>query len=141
MYAWSAAMSVGVRELDAQHQRIFVLLNAIIDAAANNAPEGKTALHELLDEFMRYFVFHNENEERHMTEYQCGDAAHFESHALFHEKVAAMYAVASPALKSGASDAHARCEELAHFAGDWYTLHIATMDKHYTRCFNDHGFS
>lgn len=141
MYTWSKALSVGVKELDEQHRRIFELINGILDFAARSPLEGRAELQGLLDDFMRYHVFHNENEERHMTEYQCGDAEHFTAHALFHEKVTAMYAEASPALRDGSPVAHALCKNLACYAGDWYSIHIATTDKHYTRCFNDHGFS
>jgi hemerythrin len=138
MYAWTEAMSVGVREFDAQHRRLFALINGILDAAVRTPAASTAELRSLLDEFMEYHVFHNKNEERHMTEFGCADASHFETHALFHEDIMAIFEEAGPAVRDGLPQAHALCEKFARFAGDWYSVHIMTADKHYTRCFNDH---
>ncbi|MCS7241097.1 MAG: bacteriohemerythrin [Candidatus Caldatribacterium sp.] len=68
MLEWSDRFSIGVPEIDAQHQELFRQVNRLLEACMQGG--GKTLLPEIFDFLGRYAVEHFATEERYMTQYK-----------------------------------------------------------------------
>ena len=67
-YEWSERMSVGVAELDSDHQALIQLINRLHDALENN--EGRLALDQIFESLAVYIETHFAHEEQVME--ACG---------------------------------------------------------------------
>ena len=80
---WTSALSVGVPDLDAQHQELFRRIDRLLDAMLHN---DRSEAGQLLDFLRAYVVDHFAAEERLMAEVGYPDAA---SHIGEHRRFAA----------------------------------------------------
>ena len=72
MIAWDESMSTGVERLDAQHKTLIEKFNELsLVFAGNNIAETRLAAGELLDFLQFYAVWHFQQEEVLMDQYQC----------------------------------------------------------------------
>ncbi len=83
---WSDDLSVGVKEIDAQHQRFISLINDLHEAML--AKRGKDVLEEVLADLASYTQYHFSTEEEYMQKFgYAGFAAHRREHRAFVAKV------------------------------------------------------
>ena len=118
---WSAALSVGFDEIDAQHQRLVEIANRLNSAMHSGA--GRQALGEILGELVDYTVRHFAYEEGEMRKHRYPQSdAHKEAHRKLVEEVSAF----KEKFDSGKA---AISIELMAFLRDWLLNHILKVDK------------
>lgn len=119
---WSDRLSVGVAEIDREHQELVRMLNDL--AEAMNAGRGRDALAPILDELISYTKSHFGREEEAMRVHAYPEAAeHMKQHADLARQVLDVQAK----LASGAA-ATLPFEVLAFLKG-WLLQHIQKSDK------------
>jgi len=121
MIAWSNQFSVGVQEVDKQHQVLVGILNRL--SSALDAQDKDFDSHKVIDEMVQYTVYHFGTEEHLMT--QIGYAAkaqHVAEHQAFVHQVGEM--VGQLTQGHGPS-----LEELLIFLRDWLISHILHSDR------------
>ncbi|MEJ5300177.1 MAG: bacteriohemerythrin, partial [Thermodesulforhabdaceae bacterium] len=120
---WSPEYSVGVSELDDQHQRLFKMINDLNEAMATG--RGKDVLDRILSGLVDYTDKHFQREEYYMEKANYPDLAnHREVHRRLMEKVHEM----ANRYKAGEIGLGI---ELLNFLGDWLKKHILGADKKY----------
>ena len=129
---WTEKLSVGVNELDAEHQRLVAMLNDLYDAA--QAGKGKDALGPILDGLITYTQNHFAHEERFMTQHKYPG---FAQHKGEHEALAKQVLDVQAKYKAGAGAALSM--EVLNFLKNWLTKHIQGTDKQYGPFFNERG--
>ena len=134
---WKAEFSVGVSEIDAQHKRLFAIINQMDDIAKSK--KGKLLLYyrdlvKLLDELGDYAVTHFYDEEMAMEECGCPDfEAHKMKHEVFSDEMANIKEnlVSDPKFKENEEKLAEVVDKLNKFLGTWLTKHILIEDMKY----------
>ena len=131
LITWTNDLSVGITEIDRQHQHLIQLINDLHEAMKTG--KGKDVLGETLKSLSEYTVFHFGTEEQmfQKTGYP-GTQAHLAEHKSFTREVL---------------DFKARCDagqavvtiDLMQFLRNWLTDHIKGVDKRYTAFFHSKG--
>jgi len=120
---WTEAMSVGVAELDQQHQGLVALLNQFHEQMM--AGRGRAALAPVLDELLRYTEVHFAAEERLFLELGYPHAlSHHVQHVALTAKVHALRDEAAAGRRFVSL-------ETLNFLRDWLTEHIMNADMAY----------
>ena len=128
---WSDALSVGVREIDAQHQKLVEMINSL--NAAMLAQAGRAAQKGVIEGMVDYAGSHFVTEERYMQSFgYSGLPTHKTEHEQFTKKALDLK---SRVQKAG----FVLTLEIVDFLRDWLVNHIQKTDKAYQKCFNDHG--
>ncbi len=123
---WSPEFSIGLPEIDAQHQELFRRLNAL--SLATDAG-NKQEIVRLLDFLDAYVVQHFKDEEAAMDELRFPYAAmHKAAHAQF---VAELKSIEAEFSATGATVWLATRLEGA--VTDWLKKHLLNMDQHFGR--------
>lgn len=79
---WTQDLSVGVKEIDAQHRELFKRINSLLDAMGEG--KGKGEVGRLLDFLEGYVVLHFRTEQSHMARtFYPGYRAHRKEHRDF----------------------------------------------------------
>lgn len=124
---WTADMSVGIPELDADHRVLVKVINDLVRNA--RAEEPGTVLRQCLYALLRYAEFHFGREEAVMT--ACGYAA-FEHHKGEHRAFTAHMRDLVRRLDEGALPASDIVnDELHEYLKDWWNHHIMIEDMAY----------
>lgn len=118
---WSPALAVGVKTIDDQHQKLIELVNQLNDAML--AGKGKEVLTPVLNELVRYTVYHFGTEEKLMAKakYEMTDS-HKGEHKQFISDVGAFKA------KFDSGNAMIS-SEIMNFLRNWLSKHIMQTDK------------
>ncbi len=124
LFNWEDIYSVGLDELDDQHQKLFHIANEYYEAYSNRA--GRSSLEPVFDELLAYTKYHFSDEERIMTKCSYPDVA---QHRLNHEKLLKLVLVYQEQFKDGAPGIEQTCME---FIKMWLNAHILGADKQYT---------
>lgn len=128
---WNDSFSVGVAEIDLQHQKLVAMINELNEAMLQ--AKGKMALTKILNELVGYTVNHFGTEEKYFDLYQYPyTIRHKKEHQAFVEKVGAFK-------KDFESDKLGLSLEVMHFLSDWLQTHIKGSDKKYGPFFNKKG--
>ena len=128
---WSDDLSVGVGEIDGQHQRLVSLINALHDAMLEK--RGKEVLGKVLADLAAYTQYHFSAEEQYMQKFGYGDyAAHRREHQAFVAKVGE-FAKGFEEGRLGLSI------QVMNFLRGWVATHIRGSDMRYTGCFHEHS--
>lgn len=123
---WDERYSVKVPEIDAQHQRLFDLINAFSEAIADK--QAADGMKKIVQGLIQYAEFHIQYEERLMERFKYpGLEAQRAAHNAFIRK---------------ATDLHARFvegklllgAEVTNFLKNWLMEHILATDKEYVEC-------
>ena len=131
LITWTNALSVGITEIDRQHQHLIHLINELHEAM--KAGKGKEVLGETLKNLSDYTVYHFGTEERMFKETGYpGTQPHLVEHRSFTREIL---------------DIRARFEagrtvittDLLQFLRDWINDHIKGVDKRYTSFFHSKG--
>jgi hemerythrin len=138
MISWTEELSVGVKELDDQHKRMFALAEALMATVRERSvidDEVMARLRDVADLSMQ----HMDLEESYMEKFSFASAEHVAAHEFFKERIRNMLKKLETARIDGDAQAVQIINEIAFFANKWHIEHILTMDKQYTKCFNEHG--
>ena len=131
LLTWKDSYSVGVKELDAQHQKIFELINRLYSAIVDM--KEKYIIESVVDELIKYADLHFSTEEKYFDLYDYPEKnRHKEKHKEYVDRV--NYFRKEVAVKDGSMS-----REILDFLEDWWNLHVMSVDKGYSRFFNDHG--
>ncbi|MDT3700179.1 MAG: bacteriohemerythrin [Thermincola sp.] len=123
--------SVGVKEIDLQHQKLVELINSLHDAMKEG--KGKDVLARVIQELVKYAASHFATEEKYMTKFNYpGYSAHKAEHEKFVKQVVDFQ-------KDFDSGKAVMTLEVMSFLKDWLVKHILGTDKKYTSFFNEHG--
>ena len=134
-YIWTEKYSVGVKEIDKQHQHFFEIANEIIALAGQEDIATSELLFKITN-LSNYAVYHLLTEENIFKRYNYPEAeAHISAHNAYREKMKGFIAEAE---KDGA-DAKNLALQMAEFAGDWLMNHILAMDKKYEEFMREAG--
>ncbi|MEK7635408.1 MAG: bacteriohemerythrin [Patescibacteria group bacterium] len=134
-YKWVEKYSVGVEELDAQHQHYFEIVSEVIKMTG----QEKIVLNDLLvkiDDLNNYSIYHFTTEENLFKHYAYPDAEeHIAAHNTYEEKMDTFIADAN---REGA-DTKKIVLEIAEFAGSWLVNHIMVIDQKYIKFMHEKG--
>ena len=129
---WSGSLSVGVKEMDRQHQKLIGMINRLIEE--QHVLTEPATIAELLTEMTDYAQEHFRSEEYLMAEYgyeHLDSQKH--SHAAFLDKtVEFMDASVGPNILSKA---------LLEYLSSWLTGHILHEDMQYKEFFAKKGIA
>jgi len=131
LITWNEKMSVGVAELDRHHQRLIALINSLHDAMTTG--KGRDIIGSILEELVKYTVYHFGAEEKLMTLHKY---VGYVSHKAEHEKFVLK---ASDLLAQHKSGNIAVTIPVMQFLRDWLNGHIMGTDKKYGPFFNSKG--
>jgi hemerythrin-like metal-binding protein len=121
---WTEKYSVGVKELDADHQKMFSLLNSNLKSVIENDGTSKTVAPDL-KQLKEYALTQFKAEEDLLLKIKYPDAAaHIQEHEEFRKELQKLDTLANEA------DDLARLRLLL-FLSTWFTKHILTDDKNY----------
>ena len=121
MIAWSNQFSVGVQEVDKQHQVLIGIVNQL--SAALDMQDRDLDSHKVINELVQYTVYHFGTEERLMREISyAGIDRHVHEHQAFVKQVGQMVTQ----LDHGQGPS---LLELLLFLRDWLISHILNSDR------------
>ena len=128
---WRDEYSVGVKELDVQHQIIIQFINELNDTERlRNAPDE---VDRILDRLTEYVITHFALEEEYMERFDYEALEdHLEKHIHYIETIADL-------TQDQVDQKDKVYEELMGFLNQWWTNHILKADKKYSKTFNDNG--
>jgi len=130
---WKPELSVKVRELDGQHQKLIALINDLDEAMAQG--QSKAIMGAIISELARYTSTHFAHEEELLARFDYpGTAAQLAGHAAFIEDVA-RFQRGFEAGKLGLSI------QVMDFLSDWLTKHIMGTDQQYSAFLNERGIT
>ena len=133
MFTWKADMSVGVKELDDHHTRLFDLINKLDSSLAQG--DGVQTTREVLVEVANYTIYHFFAEEALMARHGYPDyASHREEHLALLARTMELMSEAQDG-KAGIGG------EVFDFLGNWLKNHVLVVDKQYTDFFQGKGLS
>lgn len=136
-YVWTEKYSVGVAEIDEQHQHFFAIANEIIDIVEASEIPVSELLFKLTN-LCNYAVYHLLTEENIFKRYNYPEAEiHIDAHNNYREKMRKFMAEA----ETKGADTKVLGLQIAQFAGDWLSQHILVMDQKYTSFMHEKGIS
>ena len=128
---WGNGLSVHVKEIDTQHQRLVKLINDL--DSAMRVGKGKELLGKIVSELATYTVVHFATEEKYFDKFGYPDAPeHKVEHKKFIEKVS-KFKTEFDAGRMGLSI------KIMDFLSNWLKNHIMGIDKKYAPFFNGKG--
>jgi hemerythrin-like metal-binding protein len=128
---WNDSLSVGIGEVDKQHQVLIQLLNRLHTSKALG--KGSAELKGILLELANYTTQHFAYEEKLLTEHKYPE---FGSHKESHDKLTAQVMKFATDFESGSATLSA---ELFMFLRSWLNGHIRGSDRHYAAYLNGRG--
>lgn len=126
---WHEGLSVGNRIIDAQHKKLFDIVNRL--ALAISEPKSRRSLAGVAEELQRYAAVHFHHEEAKMREANFPDlVAHRIEHQLFEEKLKSLVGP----LQSGSTFT---ASTTLRWLTDWIGDHITLVDHKYVDWLRD----
>lgn len=130
---WNDDLSVGVKEIDEQHQEFIKILNHLFGLIY--ALKDRAELDAVLNILASYAKKHFDTEERYFDEY---DYEFSDEHKQEHRKLIQQVTDFQSKFKAGEEEI---TTELADFLENWLVEHLGSQDKKYIKCFHEHGLS
>jgi hemerythrin len=128
---WDSSLSVNVKEIDRQHQKLIGLINQLHDAMQEG--KGREVIGVIVTELVDYTETHFKAEEEYFRIYGYPDSeSHMKEHVYFVDKVSNVKAK----IESGRTTVSV---EVMVFLSNWLKKHIKGTDKNYTSFFNENG--
>jgi hemerythrin len=124
-------LSVNIKEIDGQHQKLVDMVNRLHDAMK----EGKAddIVMQIVAEMKKYAASHFATEERHMKTHSYPD---YPAHKNEHDKFVAKVVQVEKDLKTGKC---AMSMDILNFLSNWLVNHIKGTDKKYSPFLNAAG--
>lgn len=130
---WDESFSVGVKLIDAQHQKLFEMMNKLHGEVSGATNREFESLENIILQLAAYVDFHFKTEEKFFKKY---DYEKTDEHTLQHKTYADKIRGFNERYKKGEEELG---EEILKFLEEWIMKHIKVNDKEYTKCFNEHG--
>jgi hemerythrin len=135
IFAWEQKYSVNVREIDLQHKEVLESMHFIYDLIISKKPLSD--LNKALDVLMHHSNAHFLTEENYFKEFNYGGAEeHIEAHNKLRKDLADFV---EKIKKQDGAGIYKIFYDLIDFLENWLVDHLETLDKKYTKCFNEHG--
>jgi hemerythrin len=133
LITWTDALSVSIKEIDTQHQRLFDLMNKLHEAM--KIGKGNDVLGGILGDLVKYTVVHFSNEETYLKKY---DYPEYVQHKKIHDDLTRK----AKALKASFDQGKQTISiEVLSFLKDWLSGHILGSDKKYGPLLNSKGLN
>ena len=128
---WTNDLSVNVKEIDLQHQKLVEMINDL--HAAMRDRKTKDSLKKIIDDLANYTASHFLTEEKYFDQFKYDKAfMHKKEHNDFVKKVMEF--------KKGFDENRLLLSmDIMNFLKDWLTKHIKGSDKQYSPFFNEKG--
>lgn len=123
LFAWQESFSVRIPSLDAQHQRLHSMLNAMNDAVVNQ--KDASVVRAILDDFVNYAAEHFHHEEKLM---RLADYNGRENHKAEHKRLLAQLQLLREDERRGATKLS---PAIMGLLGDWLRHHLESSDRSY----------
>ena len=123
LFAWQEAFSVRIASLDAQHQRLLGMLNALNEAVVAQKEAG--VVKAILDDFVNYAAEHFHHEEKLM---RLADYAGREEHKAEHKRLLGQLQLLREDVGRGATQLS---PAIMGLLGDWLRHHLESSDQSY----------
>ncbi len=131
LITWNDGMSMKIREIDVQHQKLIKLINDLNDAM--QLGQGQAALGKIVAELTNYTVMHFSMEEKLLEKHGYPDiAGHKHEHKKFINEVSA-FKKGFDGGKIGLS------VKVMGFLSTWLREHIMGTDKKYASFLHNKG--
>ncbi len=128
---WNESNSVGVKEIDEQHKKIFGMINELYSAMKES--KEKQVLNGLIAGLLDYAKYHFSTEEKYFDEFNYeGKEMHIDRHHRYVDKILQFE-------KEFEEKKDFLSYDILDFLEDWWIKHINGADKGYTECFHKHG--
>lgn len=122
-FKWTDELTLGIPDIDAQHQRLFQLMSGLHDAMSQG--EGISYSTKALTELAAYTDYHFRAEEQLLAKYRYPEArSHISEHRDFRRQIEGFQAKLA---KGGIGVS----TQLMAFLRDWLLSHIKEKDKRY----------
>ncbi len=128
---WNDEYSVGIKQIDEDHQKLLNLINQFQTAVYYNT--GKRFEQESLDELVNYTRTHFAREEKLMQDHDYPD---FDAHLAQHK---AMIAKVDQFIQAHRDNGHKALQDTADYLRDWLINHINGTDKKYSEYLRSRG--
>lgn len=130
---WIQDYSVGVEELDHQHQKLVDIINQLFNLYEAQKFD-KTDVEPIFKELTDYANYHFGTEEHYFQLYNFPRKdEHIAIHNVYRKKMEDFKA------KYDKDRNAAILFEISNFLNDWWIWHINNVDKEYTKYFNANG--
>ncbi len=128
---WKDNYSVGVKNLDVQHQHLLDTLNKVSGLFEANADQEEIKV--LLNELDTYAKTHFKTEEQYFEKFKFhGIQDHMKEHRYYEQKIMVIQQKYEEHPEEGKT-------ELLEFLADWWMGHIQGCDQDYKRFLNNCG--
>lgn len=128
---WIPALSVGVKELDDQHKKVFEIINEIYDGLS--ITKDKNLLPDVFQDLVDYANVHLSREEFYFEKF---DYPEKDSHTAIHNEYRKKIEDFRKRWEQGEDGV---AYQITSFLNDWWQNHIYKVDKKYTVFFQEHG--
>lgn len=130
---WDQSLSVGIEEIDKQHQLLIQRINELYKAMS--AAKEHSVLRKLINQLYTYAAMHFAKEEHYFDIFGYPEAeSHKKEHSDFEQKV-------SQFEKDFNNGRQALSDEIMSFLGNWLANHIKGSDKKYEPFFKERGLN
>lgn len=134
-FIWTDKYSIGIREIDEQHQHFFGIANGIIDLTEKENI-AKEEIFKALEELGNYAFYHFGTEESYFDKFNYPDAPlHIDAHNKYRETINKYL----EDIRKGGIDVKKMAQETASYSSEWLSRHILVVDIQYTKFFKEHG--
>jgi len=131
--SWSPSYSVKVEKCDADHKKLFEILNKLHEAMS--AGKGNGVMAKVVKELSDYTKFHFGAEEKMLEQTHYPQLAeHLAQHKIYVKKVEQFQ-------KDVERGMIGKSVEVLNFLTDWLTSHIKKVDQQYSAHLNAAGIS
>lgn len=129
--SWTDTYSVGITEIDQQHQKLIDLINTLHDAMAKG--QAKATLGRILDDLIAYCAKHFTLEEKLFDQFGYPDTA---DHKEKHQKMTAKVLALQQQFQQGKVTI---TMDVMDFLQQWLDKHILGTDKKYASFLSSKG--
>jgi hemerythrin-like metal-binding protein len=124
-FVWSDKLATGIAEQDEQHQRLVGLINEIGSMCTVGADSAQ--IKPVLDELVRYAVYHFDTEEQLMRQYALS-ATHQEIHLKAHDAFRQQVTLAVGIIQTSPENSMNLLAQLLDYLARWLLQHIMGVD-------------
>lgn len=129
---WNDTYSVGVKEIDDQHKKIFTIINSRFDLMKNADNDEK--LKAILKELSDYASYHFATEEQYFMQFSYDKTIEHIAHHDAYKK-----AMQEFTLKLTNENKLVVAYALMDYLVGWWINHVTGADQEYKDCFAKHG--
>ena len=129
-FVWSDKLATGIVEVDTQHQRLVELINEVGNLCAEDA--GSEQIKPVLDELVRYTVYHFKTEEDMMRQYEV-NAEHQHNHLKAHAAFCTQVTLAIGIIQTSPQNSMSLLAQLLNYLTHWLLQHIMMDDLRMAR--------